>query len=126
MAVEEMPIPLSEAILRGCRVTAPGKGRYFNYGPMREDGSHDIVAACALGAALVGAVGYEMVSQARLDATEELERRYPILKDGKLPHPGALGEPDYADYVITDLNDDNDGSAWSREDIAYWLADLGL
>lgn len=100
---------LSEAILKGCKKTEPGKNYFFRK-------TKTELKACALGAAYFGLFGDKAPGRTVIS---RLSKAYPFLQNETRDTTGqyfrTLGDR------ITYLND---SYGWSRERIAKWVAKL--
>lgn len=90
-------LKLSTAMLRGAKKHPKCKGEFYVF-----DKDDNIVACCAVGAAMVGA-GAECV--------KFVNAQFPELNDAN---------------IYTSIIDRNDRKNWSRERIARWLKKKGL
>lgn len=102
---------LSDAIRKGCEQHPQSFGRLFEFR------GYDVVASCAMGAALMGVYGAEGYAL----NTSNLEKEFPLLK--RIAHSPVSGTVYHrlpfslADQIIT-LNDHH---KWTRERIADWV-----
>lgn len=114
---------LSQAIRIGAALVPQTRYRYFDFGLMKPDGSHDVVGACMLGMAYL-AIKHEeeeVVSAGYLGVTDALHRTFPALNDG-VNHPVTqryfrLGAA---------LASANDAYHWDWLQGVEWLESLGL
>ena len=110
---------LSEAILKGCQTTKPLRGNYI----IRLDKDIDVVWACSLGAAAIGAgynIGkYDINDQTSvsdfIDENIDYEIAYFSCPECILCHVSIF-------TLVTHLNDIHN---WPRETIAEYIAEKG-
>ena len=120
---------ISEAMRAGIKETGPippnedyGATRMYGNGPM---GEH---LACALGAVIVGAVGWDRAVEISNDAVTTTYSIFPRL--GFNPPPSPPNVPPPPNDIEWELQNEicrlNDACDMSRESIADWLEKAGL
>lgn len=101
---------LSEAIIEGCKHT-----RKCVHGYIECDKNGNIIAACTIGAAYLGATGYRIRIETHHLISNALQKLFPVL----FIFPDDLREETLF-KIISRMNDRED---YTREQIAQWLID---